>query len=92
MHSIELKFDIHIIDHHRTNPYDFAECITNSFRIGLQKIILIHYGLWGQFIKIVLVFKRFIQFISNMVVPCRHNRTYCADFEEFKIYSSFTGE
>ena len=48
MHSIELKFGMSITTHRGTNPIDFAEYWINSFFTGVQKRILIHYGLSSQ--------------------------------------------
>ena len=47
MHSIELKFGMHITGHRRMNPIDFGEYRMNSFFTGVQKRILIHYGVWS---------------------------------------------
>ena len=58
VHSIELKFGMYITGHRRTSPVDFGEYWMNSFFTGVQKRILVHYGLWNQIIKSVLVSKR----------------------------------
>ena len=47
-HSIEIKFVMYITGHRRTNPTDFGEYRMNSFFTGVQKRILMHYGLWSQ--------------------------------------------
>ena len=48
VHSIELKFDMHIIVYRLIYCVDFGEFRINSFFTGEQKSILIHYGLWSQ--------------------------------------------
>ena len=45
VHSIELKFGMHIIVHRLMYCVDFGEFRINSFFTGVQKSILIHYGL-----------------------------------------------
>ena len=67
MHSIEFKFGMYITGHRRTNPIDFGEHRTNSFFTGVQKRILIHYGLWNQILQSVLVCKRCIRLSSDLV-------------------------
>ena len=66
VHSIELKFSMYITYHYKANPIDFGECRTHSFFIGV-KIIPLHYGLWNQILKTVLVSKRCIRLSSNLV-------------------------
>ena len=89
MHSVELKFGMYILGHHQMQPMDFGECIFT----GVNKRILIHYGLWGQIIKSVLVSKRFrsiqLKFDNCMLA---YIPMYCIDFGEFSTYSSFTEE
>ena len=47
--SIELKFGMHVLSHHRTNLIGFDEFRMNSFFTGVKKKrIFIHYGLWSQ--------------------------------------------
>ena len=48
VHSIELKFDMHNIVHRFIYCVDFGEFKINSFFTGVQKSILIHFGLWSQ--------------------------------------------
>ena len=48
--SIELKFGMHIIVYRFTYCVVFGEFKINSFFTGIQKSILIHYGLWSQII------------------------------------------
>ena len=67
MHSIKLKFGMYIAGHRRANPIDFGDCRMYSFFIGEEERVLIHYGLWSQIIKSVLVSKWFIQFRSNLI-------------------------
>ena len=62
--SIELKFGVLIIDHHQTQPIDFDEHRTYTFLTGVDKIIFMHYGLWGQVIKSVQVSKQFTRTIQ----------------------------
>ena len=45
---IKLKFGMHITGHRRKNPINFGEYRMNNFFTGVQKRILIHYGLWNQ--------------------------------------------
>ena len=46
--SIELKFDMHIIVYRLIYCVDFGEFSIKSFFTGVQKSILMHYGLWSQ--------------------------------------------
>ena len=48
VHSIEFKFRMYIIGHDRTKGTDFGEFLMHSSFTGVQKRILIHYGLWSQ--------------------------------------------
>ena len=48
VHSIELKFGMHVIVHRLTYCVDFGEFSINSLFTGVQKSILIHYGLRSQ--------------------------------------------
>ena len=57
MHSIEIKFCIHIIGHRPTYRVEFREFRMNSFFTGAQKIILIHYSLRSQIVRSMLVSK-----------------------------------
>ena len=53
-HSIELQFGMHIISYHRTHPKDFREYLMYSFFslfAGVQKIILINYGLRSEILR-----------------------------------------
>ena len=48
VHSIELKFGMHITGERRTNPLDFGECriyMYIYFFKAMQKRILMYYGL-----------------------------------------------
>ena len=45
VNSIELKFDMYITGHRRTNPINFGEYRMNSFFTDVQKRTLIHYSL-----------------------------------------------
>ena len=47
VHSIELKFGMHIIVHRLIHCVDFGEFRMNSFFTGVQKRILVFYGLWS---------------------------------------------
>ena len=67
MHSIELKFGMHIIGYHRTNPIDFGECCMHSFFERVQKIILVYYGPRCHFIVSVLVSKQYILLGSKLI-------------------------
>ena len=46
---------------------DFGKCQMYTFLTGVQKILLIHYGPWGQIIKDVQVSKKFIRFPINWI-------------------------
>ena len=48
VHSIEFKFGMHIIDHHRMKATDFGEFLMHSFFLQEYKKILIYYGIWNQ--------------------------------------------
>ena len=48
VHFIELKYGMYITSHRLTYCVDFCEFRINSFFTGVQKNILIHYGLWSQ--------------------------------------------
>ena len=66
--SIELKFDMHIIDQSLTNPRDFGECRIYSvfFFLEVKKIIL-YVTAYSQIIKSILVPKRGIRLRSNLM-------------------------
>ena len=53
--SIEFKFDIYVIGHRPTHCIDFVDFRIDRFFTGLQKIILIHYIVWSQIIRSILV-------------------------------------
>ena len=55
VHSIELKFGVYIISHYQMKPIEFGECEIDTFFTGIDKTIIIHYYLWSQIIKSVLV-------------------------------------
>ena len=61
VHLLELKFGMCIINHHQTQPSDFGVCRIYTFFAGVDKRILIHYGLWDQIIRSVLVSKATIR-------------------------------
>ena len=65
VHSIELKFGMHIVVHRLIYYVDFGKFRMNCFFTGVQKTILIHYGLWSQIIKSVLKSKHSMS--SNLV-------------------------
>ena len=67
MHSIVLKFGTYIIGHHWKKAIDFGECRMYSFFTGIQKRILILYGLWNQILQEVLVSKGITWLNSNLV-------------------------
>ena len=57
VHSIELKFDMYIIGHRPTYCVEFGEFTINNFFTGAQKRIFMHYSLWSQIIRSMLVSK-----------------------------------
>ena len=67
MHSIELKFGMYIKGLRPTKCVEFDEFRINSFFIGIQKRILIHYNLWSQIIRSMLVSKRCFRLRSNLI-------------------------
>ena len=67
MHSIVLKFDMHITDFRRTHPIDFGECRMHSFFYRSTKKILIYYRLRSKILKNNLVFKWYIWLNSNLI-------------------------
>ena len=67
VNAIEFKFGMYIRGHRQTNPTEFGEYWKNNFLTGVQKRILIHYGLWSQVHRRMLVSKRFIRFSSNLI-------------------------
>ena len=60
VHSIELKFGMYIIGHRPIYCGDFDEFRINSSFTGVQKRILIHYSIWSQIIRSMLVYIEFI--------------------------------
>ena len=67
MYLIEFKFGMHITGHRRTNPIDFGEYRINSYFTGVQKKTLIHYSLWSQILRSMLVSKRCFLLSSNLL-------------------------
>ena len=65
--SIELKFGMYIIGHLSTYCVEFDEFRVNCFFTGSQKIILIHYSLWSQIVRSMLVSKRCFRLRSNLI-------------------------
>ena len=56
------------ISHHWTLlPVDFDACQMYKFLIGVQRRILMHYGIWSQFLQRVLVSKCCIRLNSNLL-------------------------
>ena len=55
VHSNELKFGMYIIGYCTTYCVDFGEFRMNIFFTGVQKRILIHYSIWSQIIRSMLV-------------------------------------
>ena len=66
-HSIELKAGMYIIGHRPTYNIDSGEFRINSLFTGVQKIILIHYSLWSQIIRSMLVSKRCFRLRLNLI-------------------------
>ena len=58
---------MYITDHRRTKAIDFGEFLMHSFFTGVQKIILLYYGLLCKSIKSVLEIKRRIQMNSILI-------------------------
>ena len=48
VHSIQLKFDMNITGHRRTNPMDFAECRMHNFFTGVKKKYLMYYAIMNK--------------------------------------------
>ena len=67
VHSIELKFGMYIISHRPTYFVEFGEFRINSFFTGAQKRILIHYSLWSQIVRNMLVSKWCFRLRSNLI-------------------------
>ena len=67
VHSTELKFGTCIIGHHLIYCVEFGEFRIYSFFTGAQKRILIHYSLWSQTIRNMLVSKRCFRLSSNLM-------------------------
>ena len=67
MHSIELKFSIYIIGHRFTYSISFGEFRINNIFTGVQKRILIHYSLWSQIIRSMLVYVQCFLLRSNLI-------------------------
>ena len=55
MHSIAVKFGMHIIGRNPTYCIEFREFRIKCFFTGAQKRFFIHYSLWSQIIKNMLV-------------------------------------
>ena len=90
VHSIELKFDMYIIGHCRTNPIDFGECRTCSFFYRSTKKIsytlrpLESKSLKDSSIQTVHSIElKFVMYITD------HYRTNITDFGEFQGHSFF---
>ena len=64
VHSIELKYGMYVIGH---RPRYCVEFGINSFFTGAQKRILIHYSLWSQIVRSMLVSKRCFRLGSNLI-------------------------
>ena len=79
-----------VIDHRRMNPINFGECRIYRFFTGVDRRILIHYGLYVvKLLNVKTV--RSIQLKIDTYIK-GHNPKICIDFGKFRIYSSFTGE
>ena len=91
VHSIELKFGIYIISHHRTNLTDFCEYRIHSFLQEYKKEFLYIRPTEWNFLKgsnIQTVHS--IEFKFGMYI-IDHLPKYCIDFGEFGINRFFTG-
>ena len=76
-----------------TNSIDFGECTLFSFFYKSTKKNFIHYGLWSQILKSVLVSKQFIRFNSNLMCILKVTELrILLILGEFKIYNTFTGK
>ena len=62
-----LKFGMYIIGHCPTYCVEFGEFRINSCFTGAQKRILIHYSLWSQIVRSMLVSKRCFRLRSNLI-------------------------
>ena len=67
VHSIVVKFGMYIISHRSTNCIEFGELRINIFFTGTQKRILMHYSLWSQIIRNMLMSKRCFWLSSNLM-------------------------
>ena len=68
LHSIELKFGMYIKDRRPTYCVEFGEFRINSFFTGAQKKILMHYSLWSQIVRSMLVSKLCFRISLNSMI------------------------
>ena len=69
VHSIELKFGMYIVGHDPAYCVEFGEFRKNSFFTGAKKKkkILVHYSLWNQIVRSMLVYIQYFQLSSNLI-------------------------
>ena len=67
VHLIELKFGTYIIGHRSTYFIGFGEFRIDSFFTGAQNRNFIHYSLWSQIIRNMLMSKRCFRLSSNLI-------------------------
>ena len=67
VHSIELELRMYIIGHRPTSCVEYGEFRINSFFTRAQKRILVHFRLWSQIVRSMLVSKQCFRLGSNLV-------------------------
>ena len=66
VHSFELKFNMHITGHRRTNSLDFGERRKYSFLQEYKKNVM-PYSLWSEIITRIVVSKKRFRLRSNLI-------------------------
>ena len=67
MNSGDLKTYRIYVNHRPTYCVEYGEFSINSFFTGAQKRVLMHYSLWSQIVRSMLVSERCFRLRSNLI-------------------------